>query len=238
MRAPRDPRMGIDVAGVVESVGAERDPVPAGRPGLRGLVRVRAGRIRRVRVRTGDGRSPIPAGLSFEDAATLPALGDPRDPGAAAPRRSDGPARRHGPRSTAHPGNVGPFAVQIAKTLGAEVTGVRAPAKLDFVRSLGADHVLDYRRSTTRRPASATTGSSTPTPTTRSVRSGARCDRTACYVTLGGTAWPIVQGMIVGPLLSLFSDRWSGLMLWWKPFDPARRGDPHRPDRAPARSSR
>ncbi len=51
MRAPRNHRMGIDVAGVVESVGAERDPVPARRRGLRRPVPVRRGRLRRVRVR-------------------------------------------------------------------------------------------------------------------------------------------------------------------------------------------
>ena len=38
------------------------------------------------------------------------------------------------------------------------------------------------------------------------------------YVTLGGTAWPILGGMVLGPLVSLASDKWTGMLLWWKPF--------------------
>ena len=39
------------------------------------------------------------------------------------------------------------------------------------------------------------------------------------YVTLGGTARPILASLIVGPLISLASDQWTGLLLWWKPFN-------------------
>ena len=72
------------------------------------------------------------------------ALGDPRPPGL---RTRDG--RTIGPGDKVlidgASGNVGPFAVQIAKARGAEVTGVCGPEKIDFVRALGADHVLDYK---------------------------------------------------------------------------------------------
>ena len=39
------------------------------------------------------------------------------------------------------------------------------------------------------------------------------------YITLGGDTAAILGGLIVGPLISLFSDKWTGLMLWWKPFN-------------------
>jgi NADPH:quinone reductase-like Zn-dependent oxidoreductase len=39
-------------------------------------------------------------------------------------------------------------------------------------------------------------------------------------VTLGGTSWPILAAMVLGPLISLASDKWTGLLLWWKPFKP------------------
>ena len=81
--------------------------------------------------------------MSFEDAATVPhsailalqglRLRNGRTPGPGDRVLIDGAS-----------GNVGPFAVQIAKSLGAEVTGVCRTEKIEFVRSLGADHVIDY----------------------------------------------------------------------------------------------
>jgi NADPH:quinone reductase-like Zn-dependent oxidoreductase len=115
---------------------------------------------------------------------------------------------------------VGPFAVQVAKALGAEVTGVCSTDKVDFVRSLGADHVIDYRKVNYTR-----TGEKYDwIVDTDSHHSILRVRRSlkpnGVYVTLGGTSLPILAAIIVGPLISRFSDRWSGLLLWWKPFDP------------------
>ena len=83
--------------------------------------------------------------LSFEDAATLPHSAILALQGL---RRRDG--RTIGPGAKVlidgASGNVGPFAVQIAKSRGAEVTGTCSAGKVEFVRSLGADHVLDYTK--------------------------------------------------------------------------------------------
>ena len=85
----------------------------------------------------------MPDGLSFDDAATLPHSAILAIQGL---RRRDGRTPGPGDRVLigGASGNVGPFAVQLAKSYGAEVTGVCRGAKVDFVRSLGADHVIDY----------------------------------------------------------------------------------------------
>jgi NADPH:quinone reductase-like Zn-dependent oxidoreductase len=108
----------------------------------------------------------------------------------------------------------------MAKSIGAEVTGVCRTAKVEFVRSLGADHVIDYTQ-----VDYTATGQRydwiVDTDSHHPIRRARRALRpNGVYVTLGGTSLPILQGMIVGPLLSIRSDRWSGLMLWWKPFNP------------------
>jgi NADPH:quinone reductase-like Zn-dependent oxidoreductase len=218
MRAPRDPRMGIDVAGVIEAVGSGVTGFQAGDRVSADLLAFGSGAFAEYVCAPARAFATIPSGLSFEDAATLPHSAILAIQGL---RRRNGRTVQPGERVLIDgaSGNVGPFAVQIAKALGAEVTGVASAGKLDFVRSLGADHVLDYRKVDYTK-----TGQRydwiLDTDSHHSIRAVRRALRpNGSYVTLGGTAWPLIQGMVLGPLASLASDRWSGLMLWWKPFD-------------------
>ena len=217
LRAPRNHRVGIDVAGVVHDVGAGVTQFKPGDAVYADLYPFEQGSFAEFARAPERAFLPIPTGMSFETAATLPHSATLAIQGL---RRRDG--RTVGPGDSVlidgASGNVGPFAVQIAKAFGAVVTATCSPGKVDFVRSLGADHVLDY---TTIDYTSAAerydwildTDSHHPL---------LRCRRAlkpgGTYVTLGGTAWRILASITIGPLLSLVTDRTSGLMLWWKPF--------------------
>lgn len=137
LRTPRRKIRGTDVAGTVESVGADvstlrpGDAVFGWSPGS--FAEYVVGRQNRF--------VPKPAGITFEQAAGIAmagcvALQALRDVGEVTTGRKvlvNGAS-----------GGIGTFTVQIAKALGAEVTAVCSTANLDLVRSIGADHVIDY----------------------------------------------------------------------------------------------
>jgi NADPH:quinone reductase-like Zn-dependent oxidoreductase len=217
LRAPRDHRVGLDVAGVVESVGPSVTRFRPGDEVFGDLFPFGQGAFAEYVCAPEKAFAAMAPGMSFEDAATLPHSAVLAVQGL---RLRNGRSIRPGDKVLIDgaSGNVGPFAVQLAKSMGAEVTGVSSTDKLEFVRSLGADHVIDYTKvDYTSRPERydwiLDTDSHHPI---------LRCRRAlrpnGVYVTLGGTAWTIFTGLVVGPLISLFSDRWSGLALWWKPF--------------------
>ena len=222
LRAPRDPRVGIDVAGVVEAVGPGVTRLKIGDQVMTDMFATgRFGSFAEYVCARETAFETIPAGMSFEEASTLPHGAVLALQGL---RMRRGRTVKPGDRVLigGASGSVGPFAVQIAKSLGAEVTGVTRTEKMEQVRQLGADHVIDYTKVDYTRTGErydwiVDTDSHHPI---LSVRRALRPK--GVYITLGGTTASILGGVIVGPLISLFSDKWTGLMLWWKPF--------HRPD--------
>lgn len=139
VRAPRTRVRGREVAGRVEAVGRNVTTLLVGAE-VFGIGEGTFAEYARARA---DKLAPKPKGLTFEQAAAvavsgLTALQAVRDRGRVRP----------GQRVLVigASGGVGTYAVQIAKAFGAEVTGVCGTSKVDLVRALGADHVLDYTR--------------------------------------------------------------------------------------------
>jgi NADPH:quinone reductase-like Zn-dependent oxidoreductase len=140
---PSNRRVGVDVAGTVETVGSD---VAGLRPGDRvwaDLFESGHGALADRVLVPASALAPLPDGVPFDVAATVPHSGALALQGL----RAAGPIRP-GERVLVNGagGCVGPFAVQIAKARGAVVTAVDHGDKLDFLRELGADEVIDYTR--------------------------------------------------------------------------------------------
>jgi len=139
LRAPKTRVRGTDVAGRVEAIGKD---VTRFQPGDE-VFGICDGAFAEYAAAREDKIAPKPANLTFEQAATVPTSGSTalqalRDAGKVQPRQTVliiGAA-----------GGVGSFAVQIAKAFGAHVTGVCSTTKVELVRSIGADDVIDYTR--------------------------------------------------------------------------------------------
>ena len=139
LRSPKQRVRGQDVAGTVEGVG---DGVTAFRVGDE-VFGVGVGTFAEYATARPDRLAPKPTNLSFEEAATVPTTGCTALQGLrnVANVRSGQTVLVIGAA-----GGVGSFAVQIAKAFGAHVTGVSSTSKVDLVRSIGADEVIDYTR--------------------------------------------------------------------------------------------
>jgi NADPH:quinone reductase-like Zn-dependent oxidoreductase len=220
LRKPRRPWLGIDVAGVVESVGSAATRF---KPGDRVFADLFGhdgpGSFSELVCASETKFQLMPEGMGFEEAATLPHSAVLAVQGL---RRRNGTTIKPGDKVliSGASGNVGPFAIQVAKALGGEVTGVASRDKLDLVRSIGADHVIDYT-TVDYTKAGDRYDWIVDTDSHHSVLAARRALRPkGVYVTLGGNSWPIVSALVLGSLISLLSDRYSALMTWWKPFHP------------------
>jgi NADPH:quinone reductase-like Zn-dependent oxidoreductase len=137
LRAPKNPVLGADLAGVVEAVGSA---VTRFQPGDE-VFGIGKGSYAEYARAPEDKLAPKPANLTFEQAAVvaisgLTALQALRDHGKVRPGDKV--------LIVGASGGVGTYAVQLAKAFGAEVTGVCSTAKVAMVQAIGADHVIDY----------------------------------------------------------------------------------------------
>src|SRR5256884_6165725 len=142
LRKPKNRVRGTDVAGQVEAVGAS---VTRFRPGdeVFGSSKHLGGAFAEYAAVAEDALASKPTNLNFEQAAAVPMAGY-----VALQALRDHGKVKAGQKVLVNgaSGGIGTFAMQIAKSLGAEVTGVTSTRNMDLVRAIGADHVIDYTK--------------------------------------------------------------------------------------------
>ena len=215
LRRPRNAILGLDVAGVVEAVGSAVTRFRPGDEVFTDMTEHGFGAFAEYVAVPEDALARKPASMTFEEAATVPqsAILALQGLGGGRPITTGQKVLINGAS-----GNVGPFAVQIAKAAGAEVTGVCRTAKMDMVRAIGADHVIDYTVEDFTRSGESydrildVVGRRSILACRRALRAG------GTYVWISGTMATLLQALLLGPLISLTGSRKMGITWWWKPF--------------------
>jgi NADPH:quinone reductase-like Zn-dependent oxidoreductase len=215
LRKPKDPRLGADIAGRVEAVGSQ---VTQFQPGDEVFGEIGAGGFAEYVAVREKALALKPANISFEEAAAVPvvaftALQGLRDAGNI---QSGQKVLINGAS-----GGVGTFAVQLARYYGAEVTGVCSTRNLDMVRSIGADHVIDYTKEDFSKTGQRfdliydAVGNRSVSAYRRALKPQGRC------VIAGFTTMlRLFEHMAVGGLVSRIGNRKIGMMGVAKPNQP------------------
>jgi NADPH:quinone reductase-like Zn-dependent oxidoreductase len=204
---PRHQILGDDIAGRVEAVGRS---VQQFQPGDEVFGISNFGAFAEYRCVPEDNLALKPTNVSFEDAATIPMVGFPtlqalRDKGQI--------QYGHKVLINGASGGVGTFAIQLAKFFRADVTGVCSTRKLDMVRSIGADYVIDYTQEDfTKREEQydlilAAGGHHSIFDYKRAL-----CPE-GSYICIGGSMSQYFQALLLGPLMSLMGSKKMGVVL-------------------------
>ncbi len=211
LRAPKHAVPGIDLAGEVEAVGEGASTFAPGDRVFADLVDAGSGAWAEFVSVPESALVSLPEGIPWTAAGATPSSGifglqGVRD------KRPVGPGDRVLVNGAS--GNVGPFAVQIAKSMGAHVTGVCRTEKMAMVRSIGADDVIDYtaqdyRTTGERYDLIVDIASSGHLAGIRhSLRPGGG------YVLIGGSTRAYLESLLVAPIVGLATRRKLGLLMW------------------------
>ncbi len=199
VRRPKHPIPGNDVAGTVVAVGRDVTRFSPGDEVYADVSEYGWGAFAQYVCTPESALTQKPAGISFEEAAAVPEAGLVA---LQALRDAGNLQKTEKVLICGASGGIGTFAVQIAKALGAEVTAVCSTRNSEFVRSIGADHILDYRKDDflkNNRHYDLILVTAGYRPLSEYV--SALKHRGRCVVT-GGEMKQIFQAMLLGPLYS------------------------------------
>jgi NADPH:quinone reductase-like Zn-dependent oxidoreductase len=203
LRKPRRHILGSDIAGRVEAVGKNTRRFQPGDE-VFGDILPRMGGFAEYVCARESALALKPASMTFEEVATIPqaaviALQGIRDKGQVQPGQKV--------LISGAGGGAGTFAVQLGKLYGAEVTGVDNAGKLDFMRSLGADHVIDYTREDFTKNGKQY-DLILDIVAHRSVFAYKRALRSnGSYFLAGGSVATIIQILLLGPWISMIESK-------------------------------
>jgi NADPH:quinone reductase-like Zn-dependent oxidoreductase len=204
--------LGTDIAGTVETVGRNMTQFQPGDEVLADLLFPNGyGAFAEYVCTSEKVLAPKPASMTFEEAATYPQAGTIALQSLRGKRQIQ-PGQKV--LINGGGGGMGTFGIQIAKYYGAEVTGVDSAMKFDIMRSLGADHVIDYRE-TDYTKTGERYDMILDTVARRSLISYKRALKPdGMYIMVGGARGAIFQAAILGPLVSRMGSRNYGINPW------------------------
>lgn len=209
LRRPRFRIIGTDIAGHVEAVGRHVTQFRPGDEVFGELSRCGFGAYAEFAAAPEKALALKPANLSFEEAAALPTAGCTALQGL----RKGGIQRAQRVLIVGASGGVGTFAVQIAKAFGAEVTAVCSTRNVDMVRSIGADHVIDYTNddfATHGRRFDLILAANGD----RSIWDYRRAlSANGCYTMTGGSNRQLTEVLLLGPLLSMGRQQFGNVLM-------------------------
>jgi 2-desacetyl-2-hydroxyethyl bacteriochlorophyllide A dehydrogenase len=208
LRTPRFKIIGVDVAGRVEAVGRNVTQFRPGDEVFGELSRCGFGAYAEFAAAPEKALALKPANLSFEEAATIPTSGCTALQGL----RKGRIERARRVLINGASGGVGTFAVQLAKAFGAEVTAVCSTRNVHLVRSIGADHVLDYTKDDFASLGQrydlilAANGDRSIWDYRRALTAD------GAYVMTGGSNRQLTDALLLGPVLSMGRQKLGNLL--------------------------